>query len=346
MFQAGKALEPSAVPADRRGWDVLGHPETWYPVLRSADLPEGTIRAVHVCDRDLVLYRGASGRVVALDRFCSHLGADLDDGLVIDDLLRCPFHQLLWNPSGNAVNAAQLLSGEGLRPLDAPPVLERNQTIHVWLSPTGSPPTWEPPEFESDLVQLSRERVPIGCHLAVEPMACYDRDHGRNSHGRTFSALNLGTDPDFWQAGPDPDRPHILSVRVAFHHLRYPIRMRAYATFYGPAICSSRVEIAFGASRAFVPLGSRTYTGFIPTGTSAHIADSAVYVRRSAPFWHSYIAVGLAFWVHSLVQSEDMDVWNRQSHRPGGPYYNEFWTWYNQFHHASGHHEGSDGGSN
>jgi phenylpropionate dioxygenase-like ring-hydroxylating dioxygenase large terminal subunit len=88
-FSALSSLDVS-IPAVPRGW---------YYLCRSKELNPGPVR------RDLgkaryVAFRGASGRVTVLDGRCSHMGADLARGCVVDDALRCPLHAWEYSSDG------------------------------------------------------------------------------------------------------------------------------------------------------------------------------------------------------------------------------------------------------
>jgi len=72
---------------------------SWYVLAAAKDL---TRRPMGVCGRgeELVVWRGRSGRPIAIDRYCPHHGADLALGDVRDGTLRCAFHGWRFDEQG------------------------------------------------------------------------------------------------------------------------------------------------------------------------------------------------------------------------------------------------------
>ena len=228
-------------------------------------------------------------------------------------------------------NLSSLFSADHVTTARSYPVIERNGAIHVWIGTGDEPPTWEPPEFELDLIELSREQAWVNCHMVVESMACFDAEHARFSHRAIFDRLRFRTEPERSRIIRDDSLPHQLGVEVFLKHLDIPLAIKVMATFHGPAICSTQLAVKLGRAQDYTTLAARTYTGLIPVGVTEHVADNAVYVCQSAPRWHRAFAVVLAFWVHTVLHHDDTQVWDRLGHNPGGTYYKPFWTWYSQF---------------
>jgi phenylpropionate dioxygenase-like ring-hydroxylating dioxygenase large terminal subunit len=331
-------VKPSAVPEPdsavlkaNRGWDAVPLPRTWFIALRSRELPRQGVAAVRMHGRELAVFRTADGTVGVLDAYCPHLGADLRGGRVRGNFLQCPFHGLEWLPDGTCANLSSLFSADHVTAARSYPVVERNGAIHVWIDTGDEPPTWEPPEFEPDLTEISREQARVNCHMVVESMACFDAEHALFSHRAIFDLLRFRTEPNRARIIRDDSLPHQLGVEVFLKHLDIPLAIKATATFHGPAICSAQVAVKLGRAPDYTTLAARTYTGLIPVETTEHVADNAVYVSQSAPRWHRPFAVALAFWVHTVMHDDDTQVWDRLGHNPGGTHYKPFWTWYSQF---------------
>lgn len=124
-----------------------GYPASWFQVAWSHELAPGAVIPLQYFGRDLVCYRGESGRISIFDAYCAHLGAHLGHGgTVVGDELQCPFHG--WRYDGSGQNT---LIPYGTKPsnpavrLRCWPVREVNGIIFVWHDEQRREPTWDPP---------------------------------------------------------------------------------------------------------------------------------------------------------------------------------------------------------
>jgi nitrite reductase/ring-hydroxylating ferredoxin subunit len=128
----------------------FGIPNGWFVVATSAELAPGDVRALRYFDRDLVLYRAASGEPRVMDAHCPHLGAHLAvGGRVEDGCIRCPFHG--WRFDGESGSCVEIPYGDLPRiPPKAHgrayPTLERNHMIWAWYHAKGGEPFYDVPE--------------------------------------------------------------------------------------------------------------------------------------------------------------------------------------------------------
>ena len=84
-------------------------PRGWFAVANAGEVGRKPL-AVHYFGQDMILYRGASGRVVMLDAYCPHAGTHLGSGessstraaahFMEEDNIRCPFHAWRFGPDG------------------------------------------------------------------------------------------------------------------------------------------------------------------------------------------------------------------------------------------------------
>ncbi|MFT8885574.1 MAG: Rieske (2Fe-2S) protein, partial [Acetobacter papayae] len=75
----------------------------WHVVAYSTDLEQGKLLPVTLMERDLVLWRSASGEVHAWDDLCIHRGARLSKGCIERDTVVCPYHGWRYNDQGSCV---------------------------------------------------------------------------------------------------------------------------------------------------------------------------------------------------------------------------------------------------
>src|SRR5687767_16033636 len=78
----------------------LSFPASWYPLCRSSELKRRQVIGLEAFGFDLAVLRTASGKVVAMQAHCIHMGADLSRGRVIGERLQCPLHEWEFGPQG------------------------------------------------------------------------------------------------------------------------------------------------------------------------------------------------------------------------------------------------------
>ena len=81
---------------------VLTH--HWHAVARSADLGAGPL-SKRLLERDLVVYRGPDGAVVAAPDRCPHREAPLTLGCMNDGVLQCAYHGWEFGSGGALLNS-------------------------------------------------------------------------------------------------------------------------------------------------------------------------------------------------------------------------------------------------
>jgi vanillate O-demethylase monooxygenase subunit len=105
----------------------------WYVAGWSNELETAAPFAVSILDQPIVLYRGESGAVHALEDRCVHRLAPLSLGRCEGDRLRCMYHGLLFDPDGKVAQ----IPGQDLIPKDARvrsyPVVDRHSWLWVWM---------------------------------------------------------------------------------------------------------------------------------------------------------------------------------------------------------------------
>lgn len=114
-----------------RGWHYFGLPDEITNKPRSL-IGFGT---------KLVAYRGEDGKVNVLDGYCPHMGADLAQGCVEGNSIRCPFHDWRWGADGvcDDIPYAKRIPPKAV--IKKWPVLESNNHLFVWHDPENCQPT-------------------------------------------------------------------------------------------------------------------------------------------------------------------------------------------------------------
>ncbi|WP_449463072.1 aromatic ring-hydroxylating dioxygenase subunit alpha [Tardisphaera miroshnichenkoae] len=127
----------------------------WIAALSSSEVKKGKAITAKRLGLDLVVWRGASGRVWALHDLCPHRRARLSMGKISNEYVECPYHGFQFDGQGNAVSVPAM--GK-VAPLPAHikatavPTHEEFGIIWLWYG-EGEPLTG--PRFFDDLAGLS-----------------------------------------------------------------------------------------------------------------------------------------------------------------------------------------------
>ncbi len=166
---------------------------SWFPILRSRQLPPGRVRPAALASRRLAVYRDGAGIAHVLDARCPHLGADLCQGRVDDIGLRCAFHGWAFGPDGRCRNAP----GHGTTPerrARTYPVVERWGLVWVFNGPHSLFPLPDVPSgARSWTLRLPQQRLRCHPHLVLAnglDISHYERLHGM--HLSEAPRLTLG----------------------------------------------------------------------------------------------------------------------------------------------------------
>jgi len=84
------------------------HPDHWYPLAWSDELKQGRALGRHFAGLPIVLYRGSSGTVFALEDRCAHRQVPLHLGVVSGDDLKCHYHGWTYDCAGRCVEVPYL----------------------------------------------------------------------------------------------------------------------------------------------------------------------------------------------------------------------------------------------
>ena len=113
----------------------------WYVAAWDHELIDGRKLARTLLEKPVVLYKGESGQVVALEDRCCHRGAPLSLGRIEGDCIRCMYHGMKFEPSGKCI---QIPGQEMIPPklgVRSFPVVERDHLVWIWM---GDPAKADP----------------------------------------------------------------------------------------------------------------------------------------------------------------------------------------------------------
>jgi 3-ketosteroid 9alpha-monooxygenase subunit A len=131
-------------------------PRGWFMVAEATELDGGPI-AVRFFGRDLVIYRGKSGRIVMLDAYCPHMGTHLarnttsyvvrDGNQIEGDSIRCPYHAWRFGPDGKCDDIPYAQRIPAAACVKSWRAVERAGAIFAWHDPEDLPPDFDLPAF-------------------------------------------------------------------------------------------------------------------------------------------------------------------------------------------------------
>jgi phenylpropionate dioxygenase-like ring-hydroxylating dioxygenase large terminal subunit len=104
----------------------------WYVAAWDYELIDGKLLSRMLLEEHVLLYKGESGKVVALTDRCPHRAALLSRGRLEGDAVRCMYHGIKFDASGRCVQ----IPGQDLIPpkmrVRSYPVVERDHLIWIW----------------------------------------------------------------------------------------------------------------------------------------------------------------------------------------------------------------------
>jgi phenylpropionate dioxygenase-like ring-hydroxylating dioxygenase large terminal subunit len=156
--------------------------EGWYWVLASKELGRGKVKSVNIIGRELAIYRGFDGQLVSVDAYCPHMGANLAEGKVEENGLRCLFHNWKFDAKGNCVDIPCL--GKSL-PIQIKtfPTAEKYGMIWVWTGEVAKQPLPFVPELEfEECDAVFASRFIKNCHPNVVMINAIDAQHFNTVH--------------------------------------------------------------------------------------------------------------------------------------------------------------------
>ena len=126
----------------------------WYAILPSKVIKKNKIIAVKRMNLDLALFRNAKGEIACVEDLCSHRGAALSKGKLIENCIQCPFHGLEFDKNGKCtfIPANGKSSTDNLSRFNVKhyPTKESNGIVYIWYG-EAEKATEKVPFFDNDV---------------------------------------------------------------------------------------------------------------------------------------------------------------------------------------------------
>lgn len=161
----------------------------WYVACWDYTLDETGMFATRIANEPIVIYRGETGRLVALEDRCCHRAAPLSFGRREGDDLRCMYHGLKFAPDGQCIE----IPGQERIPrhacVKAYAVVEKHSWIWVWMGdPAAADESFIPPATRLDdpAFMLKSGQIDYDANYLLIDDNLLDFSHLSYVHANTF----------------------------------------------------------------------------------------------------------------------------------------------------------------
>ncbi|MFT6287820.1 MAG: vanillate O-demethylase monooxygenase subunit [Alcanivorax sp.] len=114
---------------------------TWYAAAWDYEVLDGKKLARTYLEKPILIFKGESGKYIALDDRCCHRGAPLSLGRIEGDCVRCMYHGMKYDASGRCIEIpGQDKISENHR-VHSYPIEERGHLLWIWM---GDPELADP----------------------------------------------------------------------------------------------------------------------------------------------------------------------------------------------------------
>lgn len=244
-----------------RGWHCLGKAEEF----------TGEPVALKYFGSSLVAFRGEDNQLIILDGFCPHMGADLAQGYVEGNSIRCAMHAWRWGADGVCDDIPYAKKIPAKACIKSWPTLERNGLAFVYHDPEDNAPIPEqlPPVIEEygngEWSDWEVVLIPIhtNCRELVDNMA--DKAHFGPVHAS--AALKFR---NVFHKHVAVQEMEGKSPRLAGDSI-----LKTVATYYGPAYMITEMTGEMNG----VPVASKLLVSHVPTSTESFDLRFGVMVK-------------------------------------------------------------------
>lgn len=245
-----------------RGWHCLG---------LATDYTEKPVR-LNYFGTKLVAYRGAGGQVHILDAYCPHMGADLCDGVVEENSIRCPFHAWRWGPDGicDEIPYADRIPEKAV--IKSWPTMEENNLLFVWNDHENNPPIPEQciPRIDdcfsdkwTNWYMDEPIKIDVNCRELVDNMA--DIAHFGPVHGAPISVFSNTVEGHTFQQDARGSSDRLGEAELT-----------SVATYYGPAYMNTYMTGQIDG----MEIASRLLVTHVPITTESFDLRFGIMVRK------------------------------------------------------------------
>jgi nitrite reductase/ring-hydroxylating ferredoxin subunit len=227
--------------------------ESWYPLFSAKELKSGEVRSITIGSQRIAVFRTELGVLAAVDAFCVHMGADLGNGSVCGENLRCYFHRWEYATSGRLTKVPCSKDKTPHAQLTGYPVQEKYGYIWVYSAPETKLPVPEPVGIVEAQGSFLAETTLFVHHHALMSSAV-DLQHFASVHELNlefeYNVENAGRGRDVWKVRGKLPRK---GLRDRLARLCLGDAIEYHATFFGGNI----IALEYGVGAKLFGVGPR-----------------------------------------------------------------------------------------
>jgi phenylpropionate dioxygenase-like ring-hydroxylating dioxygenase large terminal subunit len=290
-------------------WDIVA--KGWYAAGLSKDLRQGKAKGVDVSGQHLVIYRGESGKVYALDGFCPHMGVDLGIGSVEKESIRCFFHHWKFDQEGKCTEIPCLKANESK-------IKNQNYAVQekygmIWIYPEVKAPyeVLEIPELKGlDLSYSTDKTYKRSCHYHITMINGIDPQHLSTVHN---IHMNMSVDIDASEKdsicislkGKTPNKTLIEKIVKGFLGSEYAYSMKYQSACLAGLTVLKGVKL-FGKWEV-VPTLHMLFS--YQSNVEGETLVTPIYVTKKRNFIFDWVLLKLTKLSFLFLQGEDGEVY-------------------------------------
>ncbi|NMG08486.1 aromatic ring-hydroxylating dioxygenase subunit alpha [Brasilonema sp. UFV-L1] len=316
---------------------AMNFPASWYIAMHSKDLGKKPM-AIELFGQSLVAWRDQDNHPVIMDPYCSHKGASLAIGKVVDGCIQCPFHHWRYDSSGKCVYIPDV---EHIPPLARQATyitVERYGYIWVWYgtqTPLFPLPEFPSAEDERDNYMPVRIVTKVNTQLQEAMENTFDYCHLSRLHKMQFSApLQITLLHE--QHSVEQSEPPIQKDAWFGYICKFPLyRRKAIIDAFSRAL-GLRAE--FSTARVDVwPNGfiltnilddkvmSQELVCYTPVAEDKTNLLSLVMHKKTGNFLLDRFYDALIYWRYKAGIAEDVAIWNTIKPSAGKAHVKDDW---------------------
>jgi len=284
----------------------------WMPIAGVSEFDTVSIKPVRLLGEDLVLYKNLLGQYGLVDRRCPHRRADLANGMVEADGIRCSYHGWCFDSRGQCIEqpfedaASPARNTKSSIRTRAYPVEVKGGLLWAYLGPLPAPqlPDWDAFSWPHGFVQVVISEVPCNWFQCQENSI--DPVHFEWMHENWGQRLRGDASPY--------GAKHLKVAFEEFEHGFVYKRVKENTTEQDPMWTVGRVCLwpnGFFLGEHFewrVPIDDETTLSVTWKFTRVP-REREPYVQPSIPTWYGPLKYPDGRWIDSHVMNQDFLAW-------------------------------------